>query len=120
MPPAEHESDLELARACLAGDATALRTFERLLATECRRAATELRGGDTLADEIHSFTRSRLLLADGDTPPRLSTFLGQAALGRWLGVAATRAGLNLLRQRGREIPLEATSLSPEADDDPEL
>lgn len=123
MGPAE---DLELARACLAGDPAALRAFEELLRAESRRAATELRGGETLADEIHSTLRSRMLIADGETPPRLATFAGQSALGRWLGVAATRVGLNLLRQRGREVALidsdvgagMAGGLAP--DDDPEL
>jgi RNA polymerase sigma-70 factor (ECF subfamily) len=122
---AARSADLFLAAACLAGDATAVRAFEEMLRVESRRAAAELRAEPSLADEIHSALRSRMLLPDTeDALPRLASFAGQSSLGRWLGVAATRLALNLLRQRARETPLDSSSDGARVidlvDDDPEL
>jgi RNA polymerase sigma-70 factor, ECF subfamily len=114
--------DLGLASACLAGDPPALRAVDDLLRAEATRAVAELRQPGWLAEEVQQSLRHRLLLPDGDTPPRLASYEGQGALSRWLGVAATRTALNLLRDRRRETDLDEARVAelPAPDADPGL
>lgn len=101
-----HLADLCLAWACLAGDPGAQRALDRMIRAEAQRAASELRQPAWLADEIQQELGQRLLVAGPGEVPRLATYAGQAALGRWLGVAAMRTALNLLRGARPEAPLD--------------
>jgi RNA polymerase sigma-70 factor, ECF subfamily len=114
--------ELGLACACLLGDPVALETLDGLLAAEARRAAGELRQPAWVADEVQQILRHRLLVADGAEPARLATYAGQGPLGRWLGVAATRAALNLVRDGRRSAALDDARLAGVAapGDDPAL
>jgi RNA polymerase sigma-70 factor (ECF subfamily) len=104
-----HLGDVALAAACLAGDAAALREFDRMLRAEAQRVIGELRQPAWLADEVAQELGQRLLVAPPEAAPgaapRLATYAGQAALGRWLGVAAMRTALNLIRGARPETPL---------------
>ncbi|HEU0031683.1 MAG TPA: hypothetical protein VFQ53_13685 [Kofleriaceae bacterium] len=101
-----HLAELCLVAACVRGDPAAQRAVNGLIRVEAARAAAELRQPAWLADEIQQELAQRLLIASDGKPPRLATYAGQSALGRWLGVAATRTGLNLTRRVRREQPLE--------------
>lgn len=113
--------DLFLASACLAGDEAALGALEDLLWAESTRAALALRQPRFVADEIHQALRHRLLYPDEGEPARLETYSGRGALASWLGVAATRVGLNLLRDQKREASFDEEDLASLAGaGDPEL
>jgi RNA polymerase sigma-70 factor (ECF subfamily) len=101
-----HLADLCLATACLTGDPGAQRALDRMIRAEAKRVVGELRQPAWLVDEVHQELGQRLLVAGADTAPRLATYAGQAALGRWLGVAAMRTALNLLRGARPEAPLD--------------
>ena len=104
-----HLGELCLAWACLTGDAAAQRAIDVMIRAEAKRAVGELRAEDWLVDEVHQELGQRLLVAADGATPRLATYAGQAALGRWLGVAAKRTALNLTRRRRRfprEEPVE--------------
>ena len=106
MHDTTHLADLGLACACLAGDAAALRALEQAIAGEARSAVKKLRRPAWLADEVQQELAQRLLVGDDGKSPRLATYAGQSALGRWLGVAAMRTALNLTRRRKQETPLD--------------
>jgi RNA polymerase sigma-70 factor (ECF subfamily) len=101
-----HLADLCLAWACLAGDPAAQRALDRMIRAEAQRVVGELRQPAWLVDEVHQELGQRLLVAAPGAAPRLATYAGQAALGRWLGVAAMRTALNLLRGARPETPLD--------------
>jgi RNA polymerase sigma-70 factor (ECF subfamily) len=102
-----HLADLALSCACLAGDPAAQRALDRLIHAEAQRVVGELRQPAWLADEVHQELGGRLLAAPPGSAPRLATYAGGAALGRWLGVAAMRTALNLIRGARPETPLDA-------------
>lgn len=105
--PSAHLGELCLAWAGLAGDAAAQRAIDQLIRAESERAVRELRQPAHLADDVHGELAQRLLVATADSGPRLETYAGQAPLGRWLAVAATRTALNLMRGRRSDVPLDA-------------
>jgi RNA polymerase sigma-70 factor (ECF subfamily) len=122
VSPVEYAADLELARAALAGDPSALRALDVMIRAAAARAAGELRQASWLADEIALSLRERLLVADGEAEGRLSSYLGHGPLDRWISVAAARTGLNTLRAQRREQALDVSRLAalPSPDEDPEL
>lgn len=101
-----HLGDLCLAAACLAGEPAAQRAIDRLIRAEAVRVVGELRQPAWLVDEVHQELGQRLLVAAPGETPRLATYGGQAALGRWLGVSAMRTALNQLRRAKPERPLD--------------
>lgn len=103
--PADHLADLGLAWAGLAGDTRALHELDRVIQREAVRATTSLRRPAWFADEVHQELARRVLVVEPGTEPRLANFAGQSSLGRWLGVAAMRTALNLMRRDRGEVPL---------------
>ncbi|HWO19314.1 MAG TPA: sigma-70 family RNA polymerase sigma factor [Kofleriaceae bacterium] len=102
---AVHQADLALAAACLASDADALRVLDRMIRAEAVRVVGELRQPGWIADEVAQELGQRLLVTPPGGAPRLTTYAGQAPLGRWLGVAAMRTALNMIRGARPETPL---------------
>jgi len=100
-----HLADVGLCAAALSGDPAAQRAIDRMIGAEAQRVVAELRRPAWLADEVHQELSQRLLVAEPGGVPRLATYAGQAPLGRWLGVAAMRTALNLLRGPQRETAL---------------
>jgi RNA polymerase sigma-70 factor, ECF subfamily len=98
-------AELCLVWACLTGDPAAQRAIDRAIHAEAQRVVTELRQPAWLVDEVHQELGQRLLIASEGSEPRLATFAGKAALGRWLGVTAMRTALNLTRRARPEAPL---------------
>ncbi|HEX5058814.1 MAG TPA: hypothetical protein VFV99_05605 [Kofleriaceae bacterium] len=112
-----------LASACAAGDRTAIAAFERRYFGVIPQALSRLSLGRDEIREIEQVLRVRLFVAaDGDSVPRVVSYAGRGQLGGLLRVAAIRAGLNLLRDRGRLDASAADDLEdvPIANDDPEL
>lgn len=92
--------DLYLACACADRDPQALAALDPLIAAAARFAIARLSAPAALADEIAQELRAKLLVGP---PPRLATYGGHGALASWLGVAALRAAISVLRARGREV-----------------
>jgi RNA polymerase sigma-70 factor (ECF subfamily) len=114
-----------LACACALGDSTAIAAFERAYFGVIPAALSRLALGRDEITEIEQILRVRLFVADPDQEgavPRIVAYAGRGQLGGLLRVAAVRAGLNMLRDRGRldhglDDGLEQV---PIAADDPEL
>ena len=115
-----HAADLYLACACARGEPRALAGFdERFLAAIGRSWRSRHPLAD-FADEVRQLLRVKLLVSDGDGPPRIAGYSGRGPLAAWVRMAATRLGLDL-RRRERPGARDEDELTLEArGDDPEL
>lgn len=56
----------------------------------------------TIDELIHEVWR-RMLVGDGERPPRLADYSGRGSLGRWISVVARRVALDRARATGRTV-----------------
>jgi RNA polymerase sigma-70 factor (ECF subfamily) len=124
QPAQLDREELFLACACALGDGAAITALERRYFGVIPAALSRLSLGRDEIAEVEQILRVRLFVADAEEGalPRVVSYAGHGKLGGLLRVAAVRAGLNLLRDRGRldydaEDGLEDV---PIATDDPEL
>jgi RNA polymerase sigma-70 factor (ECF subfamily) len=114
-----HAADLYLACACVHADRAALSIFDKQFLSEVSSYVQRRRFASDFADEVVRALRYKLLVAQGDGPPRIATYSGRGPLSGWMRMCATRAIVDLVReQRGKdETPLEdETDLKVVADD----
>lgn len=111
-----YAEDLYLACACARGDEAAIAACERAYAGDVERGLDSIRLPTSLRDEVWSRLRTRIFVATPTAAPAISSFTGAGSLKKWLRVAATRLGLNAMRELHREEPLPDHDL-PEAVDD---
>jgi RNA polymerase sigma-70 factor (ECF subfamily) len=97
-------SDLFLACGCLAGDPTALATFDREFLSRVASYVARIDSSAIFADEVRQALRQHLLVAEPGHQPRLARYDGSAPLGAWLRVVSVRLALNLRRARGQVLP----------------
>jgi RNA polymerase sigma-70 factor (ECF subfamily) len=115
--------DLYLAAACLAGDARAIERFDRELLVAARSAVAGIDSNAGFIDEAVQRLRANLFVGDD---PRLARYAGRGPLRAWLGIAAARTALMLLRSqhRQREVPSDgddwSRALVAISTNDPEL
>ena len=105
-PPFEHDADLRLARACAAGDATALAVFNRTYAGYVATVVASVDPSSAFADEAKGVIHEKLFVAHGDVPPKIAEYGGRSPLKGWLRVVVKRTALNLargLRRQGAHI-----------------
>ena len=89
--------DLFVAWASASGVPEAIALFERdYLVPACRA----VRSGDPA--ELAQSLRLRLLVAEGEQPPRVAQYTGRGPLLAWVRMAATRAAIDLSRKAGTE------------------
>jgi RNA polymerase sigma-70 factor (ECF subfamily) len=120
--------EIFLACACALGDSSAIAAFERAYFGVIPAALSRLALGRDEIAEIEQVLRVRLFVTDPDSAegetamPRIVAYAGQGQLGGLLRVAAVRAGLNMLRDRGRLDQGDEDGLEqvPIAADNPEL
>ena len=117
--------EIFLACACALGDSSAIAAFERAYFGVIPAALSRLALGRDEIAEIEQVLRVRLFVTDPDSEtamPRIVAYAGQGQLGGLLRVAAVRAGLNMLRDRGRldQGADEGLEQVPIASDNPEL
>jgi RNA polymerase sigma-70 factor (ECF subfamily) len=113
--------ELWLAAACALGDSKAIATLETLYEGAIVAAAKRRSGRATIADEAKQVLFAKLFVSDGDAPPKISEYAGRGDLGAFLGVAAARVTLNLVRGEKRRVAAtDAAHASPLPLDDPEL
>jgi RNA polymerase sigma-70 factor (ECF subfamily) len=117
----EHDADVYLAIALLAGDPAAVRAFEDRFVPQIDHALRRLRLPAGTIDELKQRLRFDLLVGDG--APKIADYAGRGELAGWLRVTATRRALSQLRREGRarEAALDDMLLEhwPDASPDPE-
>jgi RNA polymerase sigma-70 factor (ECF subfamily) len=116
-----HASDLYLACAAGRGVPEARELFVRRFLSSITAAIQTIDGDRAFVDEVRQALHERLLL-NNDGPPRILGYGGRAALGTWVGVAAQRLALGLVRSEGakRRAAERAADEPWPVDLDPEL
>lgn len=112
----EHAGELLLAWAAGRGETGAVRELDRAITVEGEAAARRI--DRALADEVCQALRVRLLVADQGRI-RIDDYAGRGPLRGWIGVAALRVALNLVRRptpAGEDLLGELVAV----DADPEL
>ena len=113
--------DLYLACACGHGVRDAIDTLEREHLSRIREFAASVTTSPDLVKELAQQLRAKLLLADGDRPPRILTYSGRGSLGGWVRVAAVRLARDLGRsERALARAHEREGNEKLEDIDPEL
>lgn len=94
---AAHAADLALAWSVGRGDPAAARRFEEHVAADLEAAARAIDRDPAFVDEVCQRTRVRLVVGEGDAPPRIAGYRGAGPLRAWAAVAAQRVALNAKR-----------------------
>ncbi|MCP3064187.1 RNA polymerase subunit sigma-70 [Myxococcus sp. K38C18041901] len=100
--------DLYLACACASGEPTALEDFERHILRHLPARLARL--SPSMRQEVLQVVRERLLVANGDTPPRIASYGGRGPLLSWVGIVAARISGELM---DRDTHLQLVAESPE-------
>jgi RNA polymerase sigma-70 factor, ECF subfamily len=112
-------SDLFLVHASLDGDVMALGELSRMLDEEATRALSRLKLDHDTKDEAKQLLRAKLLVRDGEQPPRLEAYGGRGPLRAWLRTAALRTALSDARRTRRDEGEEALRAANLLTTDPE-
>jgi RNA polymerase sigma-70 factor (ECF subfamily) len=107
--------DLFVAWAALQGIPEALVHFERAYIGP---ACSAVKSAD--AAELAQVVRVRLLVRDGELPPRLTQYSGRGPLVAWIRMTATRVAIDLSRKAGTEQRAAAELAHASTPFDPEL
>lgn len=118
--PSLKVADLYLACACLERDQKAIARLENeYLGAEVDAALCRMETAAVQIEDIKQLISQKLLLGEGDRPPRLQRYAGTGDLRSWLCVVAVRAALDQLRREKETNPLDdgmlADAVSPGED-----
>src|SRR5687768_871281 len=99
-------AELYLALACARGDDAAIAAFDRAFLDVVPAALASMKLPQATVDDVRAIVRDKLLLADGDKPPRVIEYAGRGRLRGLVQVTATRAAIDRIRieQREEELP----------------
>jgi RNA polymerase sigma-70 factor, ECF subfamily len=89
--------DLYLACACARADPEALRIFDRCILDRIDGFVRRFDASAAFADEVRQVLRRRLLVAEPPRCAKIEEYSGRGALAAWVGVAAQRTAVSLLR-----------------------
>jgi len=114
--------DLYLACACAAGSPEALRAFDRCYLDRIDGFVRRFDGSPAFLDEVRQILRRKLFLAEPGKHAKIEDYSGRGALSSWVGVAAQRVAVSLLRGRRPEASAPEEILEGEISQeaDPEL
>ena len=115
-------ADLYLCCACVAGDTSALETFETKVLPQVLQAITSVNSEASFVAEVQQQVRRKLLVPE-QSPARIGEYAGLGPLVHWLRAVAVRTALNLRRSQGRQdlpVPDEALLNLPQSGADLEL
>ena len=103
----EHVDDFYLATACVHGIDAATKAFDRAFAPAVLQQARRLGVSDCTPEELRQRVWAKLLLAEGDRPPRLAEYAGTGPLAAWLAVVVARMVVDLQRKASGRAPAPA-------------
>lgn len=92
-----HAADLLLACGCAQQLPAALAAFETQALRMVPTFVGHLDRSPAFLDEVTQTLRTKLLIAEGDAPARITAYSGRGPLSSWLRVTAVRTALNLRR-----------------------
>jgi RNA polymerase sigma-70 factor (ECF subfamily) len=97
-------ADVHLALACARGEPAALRAFEQHALGPLPATLARQRPSPSELDDVRQHLRTHLLVATPPHPPRIVQYAGDADLGAWIRVIATRALLDRRRASDTHRP----------------
>ena len=108
-PPLEPAAiaELALAVACARGDEAAIVAFNRVYLDVVPRALARMNLPAATVEDVRATVRDKLLLADGDTPPRILDYAGRGRLSGLVQVTTTRTAIDRIRHEEKEVELPA-------------
>jgi RNA polymerase sigma-70 factor (ECF subfamily) len=108
-------TELHLALACARGDNAAVAAFDRAYLEVVPQALAGMKLPKATVEDVRSMVRDKLLLADGDRPPRILDYAGRGRLRGLVQVSATRTAIDRIRLEDKEAELPARDLAASAD-----
>ncbi|MDB4944134.1 MAG: transcriptional regulator [Labilithrix sp.] len=97
-------ADLHLACACVEGvDGAAAHFMTRFAPEIAQVAARFARSGNVGADDLVQIVVSRMLVYDGEHPPRLAQYRGVGPLGGFVRVTAARLAINVTDRKQNRV-----------------
>jgi RNA polymerase sigma-70 factor (ECF subfamily) len=115
-----HASDLYLAYGCTVENPAAQAAFEQSFMSGIDTALLHMRLAPGEVDEVRQLLRQKVLVREGTTPPKISSYSGVGPLKNWIQAAAIRTALNLRRSTKRESSLAEWMLPSLCGTDEEL
>lgn len=103
-------AEIHLALACIRGDSAAIIAFDRAFLDVVPHALAGMKLTTATVEDIRATVRDKLLLAEGDTPPRVLGYAGRGRLRGLVQVTATRTAIDRIRLEEREAELPAREL----------
>jgi RNA polymerase sigma-70 factor, ECF subfamily len=107
--------EIHLALACARGDSAAIAAFDRAYLDVVPQALAGMKLPAATVEDVRATVRDKLLLADGDRPPRVVEYAGRGRLRGLVQVTATRTAIDRIRHEEREAELPARELAASAD-----
>ncbi len=98
-------AEIHLAVACARGDAGAITAFDRAYLDVVPKALAGMKLPAATVEDVRATVRDKLLLADGDRPPRVVEYAGRGRLRGLVQVTATRTAIDRIRHEAREVEL---------------
>ncbi|MEO8702016.1 MAG: hypothetical protein ABI867_18365 [Kofleriaceae bacterium] len=107
--------EIHLALACARGDNAGVAAFDRAYLEVVPQALAGMKLPAATVEDVRSMVRDKLLLADGDKPPRVVEYAGRGRLRGLIQVMATRTAIDRIRLEEREAELPARELAAPTD-----
>ncbi|GEM_PF-308208 len=100
-----HSADLFLALGSVHGDPVALAAFAKLCHQRVPRVLSSMRPTPALLEEVEERLQEKLVVAAKGKAARLAEYQGTGSLASWVGVAAVRIAIELVRlKRYQQAP----------------
>jgi RNA polymerase sigma-70 factor (ECF subfamily) len=100
-------AEVYLALACARGDSAAIAAFDREYLAVVAVALAAMKLPAATVEDVRATVRDRLLLPDGDKPPRVVEYAGRGRLKGLIQVTATRTAIDRNRHESKEAELPA-------------
>jgi len=113
-PPAisvANVAEVHLAIGCARGDAAAIVAFDRAYLDVVKVALAGMKLTAATVEDVKSGVRDKLLLADGEKPPRILDYAGRGRLRGLVQVSASRMAIDRIRLEEREAELPAREIA---------
>jgi RNA polymerase sigma-70 factor, ECF subfamily len=107
--------EVHLAIACARGEPAAIAAFDRAYLEVVPQALAGMKLPAATVEDVRAAVRDKLLLADGDRPPRILAYAGRGRLRGLVQVTATRTAIDRIRMEEREAELPARELAASTD-----
>ena len=108
-PPLEPAAiaELYLAVACARGNERAIAAFDRAYLDVVPQALASMKLPAATVEDVRATVRDKLLLPNGDKPPRVLDYAGRGRLRGLVQVTATRTAIDRIRHEEKEVELPA-------------